>query len=259
VAPPLWSDTRLERMLTDEGVTSSSSSWQSTRTSSAGASRIEWTTQRSAGRSRPAILPSASSGTTTAWRSRRCCGKPAPTLPRGNLIPANRNWLRNWRRRDRHGRNGRTEPSVSGSRTGPRRPQGRLAGPSRATACSPTPVGLTTTLAPPACARSMASLQSASACLFWARGTCVALQRENRESNALASAWSGISLASFTRQRPCSCLDDHLESSSMSTACAPSSWASASARSTALYSATLLVWTPRYSEIDAIGGGVGAA
>ena len=106
----------------------------------------------------------------------------------------------------------------------------------------------------------MASLQSASACLFWARGTCVALQRAKRASRAFASAWSGISLASLTRQRPWSCSTISFESSSRSTSLgAQLAAARARARSTAVYSATLLVWTPRYSEIVAIGGASGRA
>ena len=103
----------------------------------------------------------------------------------------------------------------------------------------------------------MASLQSASAWLFWARDTWVALQREKRESSPFASAWSGISFESLTRHRPWSCSTMSFESSSISTASAPSSWARARARSTAAYSATLFVWTPRYSEMDAIGGASG--
>src|SRR5664280_300964 len=94
---------------------------------------------------------------------------------------------------------------------------------------------------PPAWTRSMASLQRASACLFWARGTWVAPQRAKLARCDLASAWSGISLASLTRQRPWSCSTMSLESSSISTSRAPSSRARARARSTAVYSATLFV------------------
>ena len=56
----------------------------------------------------------------------------------------------------------------------------------------------------------MASLARASATVFWARGTCVAVQRSNPASVAREADQSGISLASLTRQRPAELLDDEL-------------------------------------------------
>ena len=48
----------------------------------------------------------------------------------------------------------------------------------------------------------MAALQSASAAWFSARRTWAAVQRSNVRRIRDASAWSGLSLASLTRQRP---------------------------------------------------------
>ena len=111
----------------------------------------------------------------------------------------------------------------------------------------------TTSGGPPAATRSIASLASASASAFWARGTWAAVHRANPARDPRACALSGISLASLTRQRPASCSTMSFESSSRWTSRAPSSAASARARTTPVYSATLLVWTPRYSEMVASG------
>ena len=80
---------------------------------------------------------------------------------------------------------------------------------------------------------------------FWARGTWTAVQRSKPGRRRRTSAWSGWSLASLTRQRPWTCSTMSFESSSRWTSRAPSSAASPSARTTAVYSATLFVWTPR--------------
>ena len=53
-------------------------------------------------------------------------------------------------------------------------------------------------------------------------------------------------------------LDDQLRVEQQVDLAAPSSRASSSARTTPVYSATLLVWTPRYSEIEASGGARGS-
>ncbi len=121
----------------------------------------------------------------------------------------------------------------------------------------PSPSRRITTAGPPAATRSSASLASASAARFSERGTWRALQRRNRASRAIASAWSGASLASLTRQRPRSCSTISIESSRSATSSAPSSSARARARSTPVYSATLLVWRPSASETVAIGGASG--
>jgi hypothetical protein len=91
----------------------------------------------------------------------------------------------------------------------------------------------------------MASLASASATWFLARGTCTADHRSKPASVVRAAVQSGMSLASLTRQRPASCSTMSFESSSRWTSRAPSSRARSSARTTPVYSATLLVWTPR--------------
>lgn len=112
---------------------------------------------------------------------------------------------------------------------------------------------------PPAVARSIASFASASAIVFWARRTWAAVQPAGRAcSTRSTSAQRGRSLASFTRQRPWSCSTMRFESSSSSSRAAPSSRASVTARRTPVYSATLFVWIPRYSEIVASGGARGS-
>ena len=111
----------------------------------------------------------------------------------------------------------------------------------------------TTSAGPPAATRSRASLASPSAVAFSLRGTCLARQRRKRRNPLIASSWSGASLASFTRQRPWSCSTTSLESSSRSKSSAPSSAARSRARTTAVHSATLLVWWPSASEIVASG------
>ncbi len=111
----------------------------------------------------------------------------------------------------------------------------------------------TTTAGPPAATRSSASFASASAARFSDRGTCRALQRRNRPRRTIASAWSGASLASFTRQRPLTCSTISFESRRRDTSSAPSSSARARARRRPVYSATLLVWRPSASETVASG------
>jgi hypothetical protein len=103
----------------------------------------------------------------------------------------------------------------------------------------------TTEAGPPAWARSMASLASASATVFWARGTWVAVQRRNPPSVPRQAAQSGMSFESLTRQRPETCSTMSFESRSRWTSVAPSSAASSSARTSPVYSATLFVWMPR--------------
>ncbi len=136
----------------------------------------------------------------------------------------------------------------------------RLARPRAATAASdriPSPGRRTTTAGPPAATRSSASLARASAAWFSLRGTWRALQRRSRPRCAIACAWSGASLASFTRQRPRSCSTMSIESRSRATSSAPSSSARARARRSPVYSATLFVWRPSASETVAIGGASG--
>ena len=103
----------------------------------------------------------------------------------------------------------------------------------------------TTDAGPPRATRSIASLASASATELRARGTWAADQRSKPASVLRAAVQSGISFASLTRHRPASCSTMSFESSSRWTSRAPSSRASSSARTTPVYSATLLVWTPR--------------
>jgi len=111
----------------------------------------------------------------------------------------------------------------------------------------------TTSAGPPAATRSMASLARASAAWFSRRGTWPAVQRSRPPSVRRADVQSGINFTSLTRQRPVSCSTMSFESSSRCTSRAPRSRASSRARTTPVYSATLLVWTPRYSEIVASG------
>ena len=138
----------------------------------------------------------------------------------------------------------------------PRSRRGRRNRPHHNARPGPGPYGsgrITTTAVPPAATLSIAWLARASATEFWARGTCAALHRSNPARVCRQAVQSGISFASLTRQRPVSCSTMSFESSSSSTSRAPSSRASRSARSVPVYSATLLVWMPRYSEIDASG------
>jgi hypothetical protein len=102
-------------------------------------------------------------------------------------------------------------------------------------------------------------LASRSAVEFWARGTWVADQRWKPPRIDFASAHRGCSLTSLTRHRPWSCSTISFESRNRSTFCAPRRWASSSARSTPVHSATLLVWTPRASEIVASGAARGSS
>ena len=115
------------------------------------------------------------------------------------------------------------------------------------------PGRMVTTAGPPALTLSIAWLARASATEFCARGTCVALQRANPPRVWRHPVQSGISLLSLIRHRPESCSTISFESSSSSTSRAPSSRARPRARSVPVYSATLLVWMPRYSEIEASG------
>ena len=115
-----------------------------------------------------------------------------------------------------------------------------------------------TTAGPPVATRSIAWFASASATEFCARGTWVALHRSNPASVCRQAVQSGISFRSLTRQRPASCSTISFESRSSSTSRAPSSRARPRARSVPVYSATLLVWIPRYSEIDASGSARGS-
>ena len=103
----------------------------------------------------------------------------------------------------------------------------------------------TTEAGPPSATRSIASLASASATEFRARGTWAADQRSKPASVRREAVQSGISFASLTRHRPASCSTMSFESRSRWTSRAPSSRARSSARTTPVYSATLLVWTPR--------------
>ena len=122
----------------------------------------------------------------------------------------------------------------------------------------PTRRARATRIGPPAATRSRASFASRSAVEFCALGTCVADQRLKPASIAFASDQSGCSLASLTRQRPCSCSTMSFESRNRSTLSAPRRWASSSARTTPVHSATLLVWWPSASEIVASGGAAGS-
>ena len=77
-----------------------------------------------------------------------------------------------------------------------------------------------------------------------------------RPASPATSAHSGCSFASLTRQRPWSCSTISFESRNMSTFCAPRArWASASARTTPVYSATLFVWTPEGLGDRGVGPG----